>query len=78
VNGVRQLTNDLHVAVAGDGGERGRLGADLAPVPPGALLRQLRQLDLAGVRVVVVHYDAGPNVVGYGVFATRQVPGKKV
>ena len=41
-------------------------------------LRQLRQLDLAGVRVVVVHYDAGPNVVGYGVFATRQVPGKKV
>ena len=37
------------------------------------LLRQLRQLDLPRVRVVVVDDDAGAHVVGDRVLATWQV-----
>ena len=72
-----KLTNNLHVSVAGDGGEGRGLGADLTPVPAGALLRQLRQLDLPRVRVVVVDDDAGAHVVGDRVLATWQVSRRK-
>jgi len=71
------LTHNLHISEAGDGREGGRLRADLAPVASRALLRQLRQLDLTRVRVVVVHDHAGPDVVRDRLLPAWKISGKK-
>ena len=70
----KQLTNNLHISITRHRGERGRLRADFTPIPPRALLRQLRQLYLTRVRMIVINNDAGPDVVGDRVLTARQVP----
>jgi hypothetical protein len=72
------LTHNLHISEAGDGREGGRLRADLAPVASRALLRQLRQLDLTRVRVVVVHDHAGTNVVRDRLLPAWKISGNKI